>query len=173
MNYRAGGIKDGKPTEYLKYLEDKLERFISEPNLGCWIWLGSTNGVYGVLWDGDNYRQTYAHRKSWEHANRKTIPAGMEVRHSCDVPLCINPRHLSLGTSQENTRDSMVRNRATRPPRWQGSGHPRAKLTEAVVSEIRRKRADGFRLSDLCRSYSISEGALCNLLARRTWKHVE
>ena len=39
---------------------------------------------------------------------------GMFVCHTCDVPACVNPRHLYLGTAQTNMDDKVRRGRATR-----------------------------------------------------------
>lgn len=39
------------------------------------------------------------------------IPEGMQVLHSCDNPPCMNPRHLSLGSGQENMQQSVERGR--------------------------------------------------------------
>ena len=33
------------------------------------------------------------------------------VRHTCDEPACVNPKHLIKGTQKENVRDAIERNR--------------------------------------------------------------
>jgi len=60
--------------------------------------------------------RTLAHRHSWALANGP-IPVGMWVLHRCDNPPCVNPRHLYLGTIQENTADAVARGRNYHPPR--------------------------------------------------------
>lgn len=66
---------------------------------GCLIWIGPTAGRYG-LWG----RRQYAHREAWERAYGK-IPPGLCVCHICDIPLCVEPTHLWIGTQKENLRD--------------------------------------------------------------------
>ena len=39
------------------------------------------------------------------------ISKGMMVCHSCDNPLCVNPKHLFLGTQKDNIQDLMKKNR--------------------------------------------------------------
>ena len=39
------------------------------------------------------------------------IPDGFVVRHRCDVRICINPKHLLIGTVKDNIRDMVVRKR--------------------------------------------------------------
>lgn len=55
--------------------------------------------------------KTYVHRYSFEYHHRKLEP-GEVVRHSCDNPRCVNPRHLLAGTPRDNARDSIERGRA-------------------------------------------------------------
>jgi len=85
------------------------EKYVPEPMSGCWIWIGSTN-AYGY---GDiRYKQKpyKAHRASWM-IHKGDIPNGMIVCHKCDVPACVNPNHLFLGTHMDNTKDKIAKGR--------------------------------------------------------------
>ncbi len=91
-------------------LPERIEFYsIPEPNSGCWLWTGSlTSGGYGCCWwDG---KQTNAHRFSWL-AYRGEIPSGQLVLHKCDMPSCVNPDHLFLGTAADNMRDMVAKGR--------------------------------------------------------------
>lgn len=79
----------------------------------CWPWAGAcVTGGYGRLTTADGY--ILAHRRSYE-LEHGPIPDGMIVRHGCDNPNCVNPRHLQVGTMKDNTQDMISRGRA----RWQ------------------------------------------------------
>jgi hypothetical protein len=81
----------------------------SQPENGCWIWLGKRgggrNGEYGHInlrVDGQ-HKTLKAHRVAYI-VFKGPIPAGMTVDHTCSNPLCINPDHLALETNQRNTQ---------------------------------------------------------------------
>ena len=83
------------------------ERFMAhvepEPNTGCWLWIASVdkNG-YGWSWsDGIAMR---AHRLAYKLFFRCGVD-GLKVLHRCDVPSCVNPEHLFIGTQQQNLSD--------------------------------------------------------------------
>lgn len=89
----------------------------------CWLWIGDVSEAgYGVF--SVNHTGTGAHRVAYEYANG-IIPDGMNVCHRCDVPPCVNPNHLFLGTHQDNMDDKVSKGR--QPNRFTGS--VRAKLT--------------------------------------------
>lgn len=68
----------------------------------CWLWQGTINNTgYGLLWV--DYKRYGAHVISWELHHGKQIPDGFEIDHLCRVRACVNPYHLELVTSRENT----------------------------------------------------------------------
>ncbi len=101
---------------------------------GCWIWLLDTlpYGYGKIKVEGKTKR---AHRVSWEEFNGQ-IPEGMCVLHNCDVPACVNPEHLFLGTQADNMRDMKQKSR------WRGrfSGVNSCKLGHTFSSTPSGKR---------------------------------
>ena len=80
------------------------ERFTSKVSFGrCWLWRASTNNTgYGMFWDERRNRANSAHRYTWETFNGP-VPDDLQVDHLCRVRSCVNPNHMELVTSQENT----------------------------------------------------------------------
>lgn len=71
-----------------------------------------------------NSKLYLAHRWIFEYYNRPLLAREM-VCHTCDMPECINPRHLFAGSSQDNSLDCIAKNR--KPGKWQTqcqNGHP-------------------------------------------------
>lgn len=77
----------------------------------CWVYVGPTKqGGYGRFSYGCGGKKKLAHRVAWELANGP-IPDGLLVCHSCDNPPCCNPKHLFLGTHQDNKDDAVAKDR--------------------------------------------------------------
>lgn len=91
-------------------IEDRFfERISPEPNSGCWLWLGQCDRKgYGRIGLGGRHGgNTGAHRLSLKIAG-VNVPDDLFVCHRCDVPCCVNPDHLFVGTQHDNLVD-MVR----------------------------------------------------------------
>ena len=109
-----------------KYLVIRKELFVASPpqnisllqrlmakveitESGCWLWHGNFNNQgYGYI--GVDYKKKLVHRLSWE-LHFGPIPEGMQMCHRCDVPLCVNPGHLFIGTATDNVRDMFSKDR--------------------------------------------------------------
>lgn len=89
------------------------------------------------------------------------------VLHSCDRPPCLAPWHLRWGTLQENVDDMVQRARHVR-----GEKHPRAKLTEEAVREIRAAVAAGASHRSQARAYGVGHAAIGRIIHGRRWAHV-
>jgi len=93
----------------------------------CWEWAAPlTHKGYGEL--SVNGKQVLVHRWSYEY-HREPIPTNLQIDHLCRVRHCVNPAHLEVVTSQENTRrglDAITRaNRIKRKPKTHCiQGHP-------------------------------------------------
>lgn len=88
------------------------------------------------------------------------------VRHTCDDPRCVNPRHLKGGTQSDNIRDRDERGRTAR-----GKRHGKSKLTEDDVVEMRRLRDQGWTLERLGEKFGVTKTNVSFIVRRITWTH--
>jgi len=86
--------------------EERFWEMVSRDPSGCWLWTGAKIRGYGVLViDG---RNQFAHRFSYAlHVG--PIPTGLNVCHACDVPACVNPEHLWVGSQSDNMADKIAK----------------------------------------------------------------
>jgi hypothetical protein len=96
------------------------------------------------------------------------IPPGFEVNHKTGDKSNNCADALEIVTPEQNWRHA-VRSGLMR----RGEKNPKARVTEADVKDIRRRRAEGARVRDLARQYDLSERAVYLILHRETWRHVE
>lgn len=143
------------------------------PELGpCWLWTASTNKAgYGKIGSGAGgpAEQTLlAPRVAWELTN-DPIPAGLLALHHCDNPPCVNPAHLFLGTSRDNTQDMIAKGR-----RVQASGSPetRARAAAARAKTVWLRDPSGkpiqvTNLNKFCRENALDQGGMWRVIAGR------
>lgn len=138
---------------------------------GCWIWSGTIfekNGYGDFHVVGAPSRR--AHRASY-YFHFGEFDKKLSVLHKCDVPACVNPSHLFLGTVRDNAIDMVNKGRNAV---FLGSKHGRAKLTENDVLEIREKYSTGnYLLRELAEKFNITREAIGGIVKNKTWKHVK
>ena len=152
----------------LERFEEKFTKTVE----GCWLWTAhkNTEGYGRFLYNGS---KGYAHRFSYESYVGE-IPYhnsahGMCVLHKCDIPACVNPDHLFLGTNADNVADRMRKGRNGFIS-MEGSKNGNAKLTESDIPIIRQRLANGETQKKIASDYNVS-GTLISMIHRGLiWK---
>ncbi len=147
-----------------------LERFersyMPVTECGCWIWLktlgADQHDAYGKI-TMPGGAQKRAHVLSYE-LHKGPVPKGSIVRHTCDIPCCVNPGHLLLGTKADNTADCVARDR-----HLYGGRSPRAKLT---AKEVRAIRKDRRQYKTIAAEYGIGISTVGGIKTKLRWKHL-
>lgn len=149
--------------------EDEIKRFNRHvfKTAKCWLWsAGVSSKGYGHFFvEG---KQMPAHRVAWaiEHG----ADAGdLMVCHKCDIPSCVRPDHLFLGTNADNIRDMWAKGRRKEPI---GEASLNAKLTENEVREIRALRPQGVTAGDIAKRFGICYSHVYDIWNRVAWGNV-
>lgn len=158
-----------------KPIEERLwAKVVVKSDDECWEWQGYRhkypNGDLGhgqIGRGGRGEGNTYVHIVSWEIANGRKVPAGMFVCHRCDNPPCVNPRHLFLGTRQENVDDMVSKRR-----HQFGQQAVWSKLTDDIVLRIRELRAAGVRERIVAEQFGVSRSMVGLIHRRQRWAHI-
>lgn len=160
----------------MEITESLLRRFWQRVQKGevesCWEWQGALRAGYGCI--KHDHKVINCHRLSFI-IHHGPVPQGLIVGHKCDNRRCVNPHHLEAITYAQNTYDGRTRGRDRRGVSAPSGTHfAHAKLTEAIVAEARRIRAEqGYGWRRISKMLQVAEAfALREALAGRTWKHV-
>ena len=141
----------------------------------CWLWRGgvylnSAMVPYGRMWL--HGRTVGSHRIAWTFANG-AIPDGMMIMHRCDTPLCVNPRHLFIGTHQDNMQDMEAKGRGNRPRAAPGERNGNARLTRRDVRKIRKlyaARLGSYR--QIGSMFGVCRQHICRIVQGGRWKRI-
>jgi hypothetical protein len=134
------------------------------------MWKGGTRATsgftYGCFWlDG---RTVSAHRIAWELANGRPIPDGLQIRHVCDTPLCVNPRHLLVGSAADNAADREEHGKSTR----KGTDHHNARLDADTITMMRGLRLMGWSWYQIAERFGVSRTTASRAASGENWKHL-
>lgn len=160
--------KKGNNHHSYKPLTERIKENIKIDDNGCWIWTGykrwaKSRMVYGAL--KVNGKHMLAHRASYE-AFKEPIPVGLSACHKCDVPLCVNPEHIFLGTTEDNMKDMASKFRGTH-----GEKGVHSKLTASQVLSIRAMAGTKYH-REIAKEFNVSTVTITQILNRKYWKHI-
>ena len=104
------------------------------------------------------------------------LPPDAVVMHLCDNRLCLNPKHLRVGTQADNVRDMFAKGRDGRtvsPSRFaRGSRVGTARLTEAQVMDIKARLRGGQSQRSVAREFGVHRSTIRFIAKGIWWKHV-
>jgi HNH endonuclease len=164
----------------IRYHERLAERFWAKVDKGphpggCWVWTGARDasgyGSIGVA-EPRGYRPLRAPRIAYL-LTHGAVRDDLDMCHTCDNPLCVNPAHLWQGTRRENLADMDAKGR--RRTRWlprPGERNGMARLTAEQVREIRTRVARGEKQNALAAEYGVPKQTINNVVLRHSWKHL-
>ena len=146
-----------------------IERFMAkvspEPNCGCWLWTGAYHRQGYGQFALSGSRIVLAHRASWALHHGYMPHPDTKVCHSCDMPECVNPDHLWLGTTADNTRDAAAKGRLGKA-RPRGSLNAMARLSEKDIALI---RTDKRVAREIAADYGVSPSTIYAIRSGANW----
>ena len=152
-------------AKYVKHFWERVN--IKSPN-ECWEWKeGKTSDGYGSV--SFNSKSHLSHRVAWILTNGP-IPDKMFVCHSCDNRLCVNPKHLFIGSNDDNMRDMVVKCRSA-DQKGEKNGH--AKLKKRDILKIRELYSRGDtsqqKIADI---FGVTQGSVSHIIRKTQWRNV-
>lgn len=144
-----------------------------QPHLGkCWIWTGAKcSDGYGSIFSGFKRKVVSSHIGAWV-LSVGTIPIGICVCHHCDIPECVRPDHLFLGTRKDNSQDMLRKGRGESARRY-GPENNKTKLKAYQVERIRKiYYEDGDSLSEIAEEYNVTIQSIWAIVHWRNWNYI-
>lgn len=99
-----------EPWSYNRHATKKKHIKYRVNENGCWLCISHTLDRDGYAKITRNKKEMRLHRYVYE-LEKGEIPDGHVVMHTCDIPTCFNPDHLTTGTIGDNVRDALSKGR--------------------------------------------------------------
>lgn len=130
----------------------------------CWYWEAGAIYEYGQVRMGD--KRKLAHRVSYELEHDIHLDSDILVLHKCDEPRCVNPKHLFLGTHQDNVQDRVNKGR-TRTGYDTGNLKHECKYSDSVVMDMRERHVKGASIPQISKELGIPYGTVYSIIKKR------
>jgi len=161
--------------ETCKMRKPEYDRWIKKVNKtsedGCWLWTAGVRRNYGqfLRWIDGKRTMAKAHRFSYEYFNNVSRESmkGLFVCHKCDNPLCVNPKHLFLGTALINNLDKVAKGRGSF-----GRNKNHYWLSKEIAYKIRKAKLENPNLTyaQLGKLFNTSATQSYRVVANKIWK---
>lgn len=136
---------------------------------GCWLWMKHTDKLgYGRCY---SMGFSKAHRLSY-FLHNGDFDRKLFVLHKCDVRNCVNPKHLFLGTQDDNMKDCARKKRIVSTPKF-GTDNNMAKLTPNDVINMRNLYESGnYSYKKIAKLFNISVMTAFRAIKKQCWGHL-
>lgn len=155
------------------------DKVLIQDDDSCWLWQAAKyqNG-YGAFRVPKGFpystKMILAHRFAYllTHGT-DSIPESYKVCHSCDMPSCVNPNHLFVGTQSDNLNDMISKNRHSKVRRYQrGETNFSSKVKLEQVLAMRDMYSNGISIADIAKQLNVDRRNVWAIVHRKSWTHV-
>jgi hypothetical protein len=129
----------------------------------CWNWEGTISSTHCGLISYGGFTYTAA-RMSYLTFNGP-VRSDQVVRHTCDNRICVNPKHLILGSYSDNSRDMIERNRG-------GCQKLNEECVKVIKWMLKYKPKRGLS-AKLARLHKVDERVIAHIKAGNSWSWVK
>ena len=136
-----------------------VEMLVPITDCGCLVKLTSIGPKNGYAY----WRNTTAHRWYYQHAHGLSLPSHIDVRHTCDVRICLRLDHLLTGTRLDNMQDAKKRNRTNYGERSHFAVIT-AKTARAIFQAARTLPQD-----EVAEIFGVNQSSVSRIATGRTW----
>lgn len=151
------------PVEIIAGDEERARRYVLDrvvvDDNGCWIWQrNKLHAGHGQA----KYKGYPVKARRLSYAVFVGEPGELVVCHHCDVPACVNPAHLFLGTKGDNNRD------AYRKGRYELRSN--TKLTHKKAEMARMLRRLGWLQKDIAEVLGTNAHVIWSVVNGKSWR---
>jgi hypothetical protein len=158
-------------------LQDIKDRCVVDDFTDCWNWKGAiSHGKHSRIWAVDYTRggklaAQPGKRAVWHIINQRALPNGWRVYSNCANTLCLNPDHISAGSTElwgrAVTRNGVHKNSVARKIAAKRRQGAHTTLDQFSQAEIRRRSANETGLS-LAREFGVSKSLVSRIIRGET-----
>ena len=161
-------LSDKHKASALNRLKNKTIPGKPQPNTpvvgDCALWTGCQTGGYGLIHVGGKMKKT--NRIAFEVSHDVALPPNLQVRHLCANPLCVEIKHMAIGTAQDNANDAVESGRSLT-----GSNNPNASITAETANAI-YANSTGLAEKELAVLHNCSEHIVKQIRTGQRWSSV-